>query len=789
VESRLLRALPVATLALAALLLHQGVLFSGQAYFDRDVEHFLYERLIAFRSAILDGAWPVWNPYPAFGEPMLAIANAQFAYPTTWLALLFSPETTQALIVTLHTLLAGLGAYALGRELGLSRSAALMAGLLWSLGGPIRSSLNQANVLVGASWIAWAWLGFARAGRSGSRSDALIAGGAIAACLLGGSPESALMAVAGAWLAFAPAETLATPAASTRALGAATIASLAGLGLAAIQWVPTAALVGRSIRATMQGNPVLQGFWSNPPALLAQLVLPLPLDGLPLTGAVREQLFFGREPLLLSIYGGLAAAGFALVGSLCGRNRGRLGLVLLTALALALSLGRFSPLWDVVSRLPILALIRFPARFAIVAGLALAMLAGMGLDALRSREAPPARLAAGALGAATLAAIAWSLSGPGSALWHEILQGPAALGRAWAETGPVLAMFTSLKVAALAVAPLVLAVALRVSRGRQGVVAALAIIAAFAAVGELAFSLHSLVPTLPRDVLALAPATLAPIPRTRPNRTFAIEYSSRFAAVALGREIALPRFYDEAPAQTLRTLRQYPSGSLGRFGGTIESIPVDTPLLRGVMVSRWVRLMHALAPTAAFPRILELSGVAFLVSLHDPGAPELELVGRAPGLLEDVLTFRVRKALPRAYAVSGVRVAADEASVAALMDAGFDPAGEIVLSDGAPRPAGRAGRVRIEHLGFDRVTLDAELESPGHVVLLESWDPGWTASVDGVPAPVRRANLIFRAVPVPVGRHRVEMRYRPVEVGVGAALSLISVLVCGLAWTRGVTRG
>jgi len=70
-------------------------------------------------------------------------------------------------------------------------------------------------------------------------------------------------------------------------------------------------------------------------------------------------------------------------------------------------------------------------------------------------------------------------------------------------------------------------------------------------------------------------------------------------------------------------------------------------------------------------------------------------------------------------------------------------------------------------------------------VLLEAWDPGWRATVDGVATPVRRANLAFRAVPVPPGRHVVEMRYRPPELAIGVALSCAGALVAGLAAARG----
>jgi uncharacterized membrane protein YfhO len=56
-------------------------------------------------------------------------------------------------------------------------------------------------------------------------------------------------------------------------------------------------------------------------------------------------------------------------------------------------------------------------------------------------------------------------------------------------------------------------------------------------------------------------------------------------------------------------------------------------------------------------------------------------------------------------------------------------------------------------------------------VVLEAFEPGWIATVDGAPAPVLRANGLFRAVRLETGRHRVRFAYRPRSVAYGAALS------------------
>jgi hypothetical protein len=87
-----------------------------------------------------------------------------------------------------------------------------------------------------------------------------------------------------------------------------------------------------------------------------------------------------------------------------------------------------------------------------------------------------------------------------------------------------------------------------------------------------------------------------------------------------------------------------------------------------------------------------------------------------------------------------------------------------------------------------RVTTDA----PGLLVLADTWMPGWSASVDGLPVRVLRGNHAQRVIPlIEPGRHTIAMDYRPPGFVLGCALTgvsaLVWVLACGLAisdWIR-----
>ncbi len=774
-----------AALALAALalLVHRDVVFGGRALFDRDFEHVLYERLFAFRAAVAAGALPLWNPYPSFGEPLLAVANWQFLYPTTWLALPLPPDVAEAALVLVHTLVAGLGVWALARELGASRTGALVAGALWSVSGPLQSCANATtNLLVGSAWISGAWWAFARHARTGRARDLLLAGAIVAACLLGGSPESALASCAGGMAFVLAVRVASTRDALSRTLRAGALAALVGLGLSAVQWVPTAALARHSSRADLTSAE--RDYWANHPMGLTQLVLPLSFEDLPLAPALRERWFQGREPLLYSLYLGLGALALSSAAVLGGAGQGRLALAGIAAVAFWLSLGRWGLLWDLASLSPPLSLIRFPGRFAIVGALALAVLSAHGVDALAGPAHGGRRRWTAAALVVSIAALALALlARADSPLLQALLETSADFG-SWSDSPVIMGAARAMARAALLALPVAGALWLRAlgSQGRPwlaGTAGAAAVLDALLCLGTLGVN-----STVPRSLLAQAPPAIAVIPRQRPNRTYVVRYDAASAQALLGRPAAQQHLYDATPEQKLWNGRYYPLDAMGTPGWSIESVPGNVTGLRDAALGRWIDSLGGLVATPAFPRLAELSGIQFVIALHDLAGPRFRLLSLSQGRFTPVRTYAVAAPLPRAFAVGGVRVAAGQRAFDALLDEGFAPLGEVVLAAGRPAPAQPLGPVVIRELGFDRVVLEAELSAPGHVVLLESYDPGWQAAVDGRAVPVERANIAFRAVAVPAGRHSVVFQYRPRAVLLGALLSLGTALGVSLAWRR-----
>ncbi len=736
--------------------------------FTRDIDIFWYGHVEALLRAVAAGELPLWNPYRHFGQPVAPYAVGQLFYPTTLPQILLPPALAYGWFALLHFVATFCGAWALARRLDLAPVPAAATATAWACSGPLLSTVHMANTWAAATWLPWAFLAALRLRDPDGGPAAAGLGATLALAVLAGSPEVALMGGAGVVASWrAPVGT----AVYARRVG---VAVLLGLALSCVQWLPTLEHLPRSARQHMPATASV--FWSNHPAGLVQLFVPIDLGDLPLEGRARQELFSGRDPFLHSLYLGLGSAGFVALGLLTAPAAGRLAFGLGGAVALAISLGRHSLLYAAVA--PLLAPFRFPSKFTLVAALCWAVLAGYGVHALASASRRQRWAAAAVAAGGTVVALL--VARPDAAFW-----GPLASVADLATSDVFRHGVTLTRVAALASA---VGAALLMAGGTAAARAAVLVVGV-----DLCVALAALNPTVPADLYARRPAVTAGVATQRPNRTLVLSYPTpEVALAALDEGSGPPRPFAFPPLAEYAAWRVYPHPMLGSGQWGIEGSPQDIAGL-GLLHSR--RLDWFVQSAAAWPdfrRLAEVTGTSLVMSLHDRGLEELPVLARLPGPGGDTIRVRaVPGVLPRAYAVSGVRSAPGEGhDTRALLAPDFDPRAEAYIADEAPRPAtaGFAAEVDLVRLGFTRVELEARLSHDGFVVLLESHDAHWFATVDGQPVATRRANVAFRAVPVPAGRHRVVMEYRPWPVAAGAAVSLAALVALGLLRVRAAAR-
>jgi hypothetical protein len=193
------------------------------------------------------------------------------------------------------------------------------------------------------------------------------------------------------------------------------------------------------------------------------------------------------------------------------------------------------------------------------------------------------------------------------------------------------------------------------------------------------------------------------------------------------------------------------------------------------------------------PRLLARAGVSHVVAPPPdastrPVPDGLELRYDGP----DGRVFAVSGAVARTYVVGGCEEAAGPlAALERFVADDFPAASSVVLERPFLRDAGvscaggspgRAGSASVLDRSINSLTVRARAERPAWLVVAESWDTGWSATVDGRRAEVLPANSALRAVRIPPGVHTVEMTYSPSRFGIGAAVSLaaLGLLVAGL---------
>ncbi len=136
--------------------------------------------------------------------------------------------------------------------------------------------------------------------------------------------------------------------------------------------------------------------------------------------------------------------------------------------------------------------------------------------------------------------------------------------------------------------------------------------------------------------------------------------------------------------------------------------------------------------------------------------------------------------LPRAVCVTQlVSAESSDHALALVAEPTFDPrvAAAVERAVGpADATAAPSCGVRALHRSNTRISLEVRTDQPGWLVLFDTWAPGWTARVDDTPAPIERANGMFRLVEIPAGKVNVDFRYLPPGLQLGEAVSAVAVL-------------
>jgi hypothetical protein len=813
---RLVR-LPYIVFFAAPVVILLPVLIPGKALFwGTPMLQFIPWRALAWE-ILQSGNLPSWNPLVGMGAPLIANYQSALFYPPNWsyfiMAYLGGVELLawwQGWLAVAHLAWAALGMAALTRKLGLDTLSQTVSGLAFGLSGYLVARAGFLSINAAVAWLPWILVGLT--GRKMSARNVLYLGLCIGMLLLAGHAQTAwyVLLLSAAWSAFwasrasdraKPHPKEGTLDSWIRARGGALLrwtarawgllALGAGLGamMAAVQLLPTAEYLLQSQRAAAVDYEAAMtySFW---PWRLFGLVAP-GMFGSPASGDYwgygnywEDAIYVGLLPFLLALkillrsrtarkeagqrqerdsdQRGSTERGSAERGRDAPLFEDHWLVAFLAATILVsflLALGKNLPLFPWLYRtVPTFDMFQSPARFSIWAVFALALLAGMGVQAWRRPEGRGlywTRLGTMAAAAITLGAGVTAAAAPFGL--GEIK--PTAI-RAFALMG----------VWGLGIGLLTLTAPERRS-------------------GEKVFKGRSwwkctVVGLLAAD-LVLASWGLNPAVEVNLFRPGFPLNAQLQTGQDSGRIYLPPADEDEIKFKRfLRFDTFFPDEGWESLRSTL--LP-DIHMLSGIpsannfdplVPSRYARWMESLAASSgpARERMLDLMAVT-AVERADPEGP-------------DGVRFLTRTALPRLrWVPCAISAGSPEEALGKVQEGEFMAGWEVILEDatGASVPACPAvsepGSASLSILleEANRISLEVKSGADGYLVLADVWYPGWQAWVDGDPVPIHKANYLFRAVSVPEGEHRVDIAYRPASLYLGA-------LISGIAWA-GVAYG
>lgn len=716
---------------------------------------------MALRAAdwILQGHVPLWNPFQLCGQPFLASVLYGVFYPLNFPFLLFPTAVAIEVIVVLHLFVAGVLTYLYARAVHIGRAGAALAGLTFMLSGFVAQQAMWFTPAIGACvWLPLGFLAIELLFDRPSFAGVVVLAIAVAMPVLAGWLQTwtyTMHAIG----AYATLRLLALLAHSrsvrqvVRTAGLLAAGVLLGLGLAAIQVLPSAELQslgprrpgGLSILQTIPFGP------TAPSTLLSEAV-----DSRP--GSPRR-IYIGMLPLLLMP-----------IALLLPGNRFRavfLWASLLWSIAVAVTV--FSPLYGFYRLLPGGSWFREPSRMTFVYTFAGAVLAGMGLD-YASDVSTSRRGRLTAVAVVSVLALGWlvAVSMPLRSGAFVVIGWVLLVGLLTLHASPLHSIVRSTLIGLLAV-DLFLAT-------RSPALHPLHDLQLYDEEHE-AYDFIKVHQGLYRTYIHLPGLwAWAGNPQAMPKQGTLREMYliTDYEPLSSARYDKFFRLLDG-----YRAAEDLADPNRAPFSGFLD-----------------------LAPTPAALRLLDLMSLRFITSNPRLAALQPRLVRRgSPWQVafrppdNHQLVYENPMVLPRAYVAHAWQVVGDgDAALSAISAASFNARHTVILESSpdvaTPTPLIPSFGITAQEIASyqpTRVDIEVNDSWPGFLVLTDTFYPGWKATVDEQPTSIARANYLFRAVPVAAGHHKISFIYDPLSFKIGAAVTLAAV-GCIALWAAGAAH-
>ncbi|MDB4907948.1 MAG: Protein of unknown function, rane YfhO [Gemmatimonadetes bacterium] len=770
----------ICTLLLAWPALGGGFLVSPHS--DQYIAGFPF-REFAAQSLRSGTGFPQWNPYLFGGMPYIAAMHGDIFYPTFLLRMVMPTDMAMTWGFALHLFLAGVFTYAFLRAWGFGFWPSLIGGVAYMLSGQVASLVSPGHdgkLFVSALLPAalWCLVRGVRDGRAAAWGALAIT---VGLAVLSPHPQllQYLLLTSGAFALFiarsrGEGATVGAPMenrVALRRLGLALAAVIVGMLIGAVQFLPVREYVSWSPRAGGRGGYQFATSFSMPVEELFNTYLPQ------FTGMLDA--YWGRNSIHLhSEYLGVVVLLLATAALGATLRRGfRTFWVGTCIVAVLWALGEHTPFYHLVYALvPGSKFFRAPSTIFYVASFSAAMLATIGVERVLQRRVG-SRFAFGWVGFGALVALlatggmltnlaqAVASTYAGGQLYEMVQSNNGAL---------VIGAWRSFLFVALTAAALV-----GYQRGK-GSARGLAITLAVLMVVDLwsvdrAYWLFS-----PRADQVYASDAVIDAIHKDPEPARVIAFADSRSPMA-DRDPYLTG--DALMHLRVRQVTGYHGNELGRYqrlGGKSDSTRYDMSHLLNPAFWRLTNTRY-LYTNAVIPDS-QLKRVAGPVK---NGAGTMVSIYRLPG------------DNPFAWVTAGAVKGTDDQAYSTILDQRFSPA-RIAIFDSATKsptqqvtvlPDSLVLPVHASHYSAGHIALELAAPAPAGSVLMvsENYYPGWSATVDGKPATVERADLSLMGIPLTAGARSVKLDFNDAAYSTGKPVTMLALLVAVVAFIGGLT--
>ena len=755
------------TLVGAVLWFSHEMIWDDKVPFFRDLGPYFYPIRFSLAQSFNAGELPLWDRHMAMGFPLLSDFQSAPFYPPHLIFLALPFFRAVRMLFVFHYLVSAIGSYLLARQWGYPTYISLITAFLFTFGGILVSLTNVLNHFQTAVWLPWLVLTGERAIRSYAGKDFLVFAGFGLLQFLAGSPE--LYALSLGLLCIHIVSTVKECSAATyvKPFLLVAAANILILALSMVQLLPTIELFLQSRRPNIIPSQEATAWSASPVGLLNFFFLDKEIDRSLFNGV---RLFSGRDmPFFMTLYmGQLCAFGLCAWFS-HARRLEKLVLSSLALLGLALALGKHSPIYPfLLAYVPLFSLFRFPEKFLFLVYPLLILITLRGLHGFVTSEDGAHKKSLWFFSAivASLTIIYFAgLLRP--ELYFTLLQWtdlvrPASIGQI------VPSLLFSLERQILISLGLLLVLFLYKRRILGAPVFWMLIVA-------LVFidltSAHRQFQFLVKPELVTGQPKIISNSGSQAYRLFS-GLPSLHPSVFTMRDRAFPEVAEAVWSSLVP--------NIGVFYGVDYMQEIDA--LSRAPYDVFLKTAKNLSPGNFYP-LLGALNVKYISSFSPLPDGDIELVRHFPEY--PLWLYELEQTVPRVYVVSAAEHETDHAkTLERLASKDFDPLVTVLVDEPMTlsNTAGFQAEARILVYGNHRVNIQASLDSPGILVLADSFYPGWNAYVNGRQEKIYRANLFFRAVRLSAGTHNVEFLYEPRSFAIGRAVSIVTLSLIIAAW-------